>query len=288
MRTVADNITQLAETLREKIAILLERSSIYRWNEPDSMIILVGGNYGWEGLDKSGRQAQGAALKTYEHLFAIVTELLRNRPQNVSEILASNDAAIRSLLQQRDATRIETTEKAKQSLHDSIRNIINLVDELQDNSDNYPLYLPDTNALLLNPDIEKWRFPDTPRFVIGLLPTVLAELDSLKVAKSETVKNKAEGLIRRVKGYRSRGKLNEGVPLTSGISTLITFALEPNFNQTLSWLDKDCNDDRILASMLEVMRLYAHTPVTLVTRDINLQNKAEYALFPFVEPPDSP
>jgi hypothetical protein len=35
------------------------------------------------------------------------------------------------------------------------------------------------------------------------------------------------------------------------------------------------------------MRQYQRTPVVLVTRDINVQNKAEYAS-PFVEPPDPP
>ncbi len=35
------------------------------------------------------------------------------------------------------------------------------------------------------------------------------------------------------------------------------------------------------------MHQHPRTPVILVTRDINLQNKAEYAGLPFVEPPDS-
>ena len=45
-------------------------------------------------------------------------------------------------------------------------------------------------------------------------------------------------------------------------------------------------DDRLLATVVEVMRLHPHSPVTLVTRDINLQNKAEFACIPFVEPPE--
>jgi predicted ribonuclease YlaK len=46
------------------------------------------------------------------------------------------------------------------------------------------------------------------------------------------------------------------------------------------------NDDRLLAGLIEVMRLHPRCPVLLVTRDINLQNKAEYAGFRFVEPPE--
>lgn len=46
--------------------------------------------------------------------------------------------------------------------------------------------------------------------------------------------------------------------------------------------------DRLIASMLEVMRLFLHSPVLLVTRDINAQNKADYAGISFIEPPEPP
>jgi len=106
--------------------------------------------------------------------------------------------------------------------------------------------------------------------------------DSVKLG----VREKAEGLIRQIKEYRRRGKLIDGVPLVSGISTLKSIAIEPNFNQTLSWLDSSNNDDRILASFIEVMKIYPNSPVIIVTTDINMQNKAEFAGIPFIEPPD--
>jgi predicted ribonuclease YlaK len=63
-------------------------------------------------------------------------------------------------------------------------------------------------------------------------------------------------------------------------------AVEPKFEETLPWLDPVNNDDRILASMIEVMRRYPRSLVALVTRDINLQNKAEFARVVFIEPPE--
>jgi hypothetical protein len=42
----------------------------------------------------------------------------------------------------------------------------------------------------------------------------------------------------------------------------------------------------LLAGVIEVMRIRPRSPVLLVTRDINLQNKAEFADVPFIEPPD--
>jgi predicted ribonuclease YlaK len=63
-------------------------------------------------------------------------------------------------------------------------------------------------------------------------------------------------------------------------------AVEPKKEFLLPWLDPDNNDDRLLAGSIEVMRLRPRSPVILVSRDINLQNKAEFAQVPFVEPPE--
>jgi predicted ribonuclease YlaK len=51
-------------------------------------------------------------------------------------------------------------------------------------------------------------------------------------------------------------------------------------------LQRTGKDDQILASVIEVMRIKPRSPVLLVPRDINLQNKAEFANMPFVEPPE--
>ncbi|MHB8276467.1 MAG: PIN domain-containing protein [Candidatus Humimicrobiaceae bacterium] len=164
---------------------------------------------------------------------------------------------------------------------------IKLLGNIYDQSSGRAIYVPDTNALLANPRIEQWRFAGVSEFEIILTPTVLSELDKLKINhRVEVVREKAEGLIRQIKGYRARGKLNDGVPLTSGISTLKSIAVEPNFNQTLSWLDPSNDDDRILASFIEVMKIYPNSPVIIITNDINMQNKAEFAGIPFIEPPD--
>jgi predicted ribonuclease YlaK len=52
---------------------------------------------------------------------------------------------------------------------------------------------------------------------------------------------------------------------------------EPDMDNTLSWLDRDNCDDRIVASVLAVQAEHPNSKVTLVTGDINLQNKADAA-----------
>jgi predicted ribonuclease YlaK len=70
-----------------------------------------------------------------------------------------------------------------------------------------------------------------------------------------------------------------------GISDIVALAIEPDLTKSLPWLDKENADDRIIADFLEVMRVNPRSPVVLVTRDINFQNKAEFAHLPFCEPP---
>lgn len=289
METVAKNLAALAESLKKTIAVLMQHSSLYRRNEPGSTISLIAsGDYGWSDLGVEGLQAQGKAIKEYRHLKTISFAILTGQPQSILDTFKNKDAAISELLEQQSSLSTSIKEEATILLNDAIDTIISLVKNLGDASNQVPIYIPDTNALLTNPDMEKWRFRSVTKFDIGLIPAVLAELDALKINRADAVKNKAKGIITRIKGYRTRGKLTEGVHLTQGISTLRTFAVEPSFENTLPWLDKTNNDDRILGTTLEVMRLFPHSPVILVTRDINLQNKAEFACFSFTEPPAVP
>ena len=78
----------------------------------------------------------------------------------------------------------------------------------------------------------------------------------------------------------------EGVPILKDKIQLVAVATKPSKDSFLSWFDSSSNDDRILASIFEVMRSRPRLAVILVTRDINLQNKADMALIPFVEPPE--
>lgn len=55
---------------------------------------------------------------------------------------------------------------------------------------------------------------------------------------------------------------------------------------SFSWLDPANEDDRLLASAIDIMRTNPRAPFALVTRDIKLQNKAEFARIPFTEPPE--
>src|SRR5690606_33267856 len=114
---------------------------------------------------------------------------------------------------------------------------------------------------------------------IVLLPTVLSELDYLKVdgKKTEEVRQKAKKLSNMIKEYMRRGDLEDGVVILKSKVAIKSIAFEPDFKNTLSWLCSDNNDDRIIASFLEVIKQNSRSEVFLVTADVNLMNKLNYA-----------
>ncbi|EMJ87257.1 PIN domain-containing protein [Leptospira meyeri] len=149
------------------------------------------------------------------------------------------------------------------------------------------ILVPDTNSLIIQQNFDTYKTLAGDLITILLIPTVFSELDKLKIThREEEFRKKIKKIINQIKGYRSQGSLSEGVTIFKTV-TIKAIAKEPNFNLTLSWLDKENNDDRIIASILEYQIENPANKVYLVTADINLQNKAELARIPFFEPPET-
>ncbi len=291
MQTVAATVSERIEELRELLReFLLEHSGRLRdINEPSSSLVFVGPHYAWAELDQEGRRLQSRLLDDHRRLAALIRALLKTLPAESSNELERAQSELEELIDQSHLTWVKTREEAFANAERALDKQLELLAHLHDPAEGDPIYVPDTNALAWNPELEKWRFAGTSRFTIVLTATVLNELDRLKVEhRNQDFRAKAEGIINRLKSYRDRGEFSRGVVLRRDVSSIKTIALEPKVEETLPWLDPANDDDRILAAFIEVMRQHPRTPVILVTRDINLQNKAEYAGLPFVEPPDPP
>lgn len=302
-RTVSANLAEMIAEIKTVLRPLLEtHSSIHhqptevwggevqrgpfgRRRTPGFVAV---GYSAWKPLSQEGTRAQSAALNRYQEFAALAIVLLSGQPQKVQAAFKESDRVVMGAIQQVGLPAGSTTQEILRDVHRALDRELSLIAALYDGSSTETIVVPDTNALLYNPHIEDWTFDDLPRFTIVLLPTVLAELDSLKVShRNEQLRDKSEGLITRIKGYRTRGRLNDGVPLRKGVSTLQSWATEPSMDATLPWLVRDNADDRLLANFLEIMRHFPHSIVVLVTRDINLQNKAEFARVPFCDPPQA-
>ncbi len=141
-----------------------------------------------------------------------------------------------------------------------------------------PVLIPDTNAIADNPDPTQYRaITGDDSFIFLLLPTVLGELDQLKNNhRNPDFREKVNKAITRIKGWRHQGHLPSGVTV-DGTITVKAVAKEPDMSATLTWLDKENRDDRIIASVLDIQSSYPNAQVVLITGDINLSNKADLA-----------
>lgn len=149
------------------------------------------------------------------------------------------------------------------------------------------ILVPDTNALIISPDVS--RFAESvgrPDYLVILISTVLHELDKLKRDHRDLkFRNKVDSVIRRIKSLRQQGNLRDGVTVNKTVKVKM-MGQEPKFDETLSWLDPGNDDDRIIATALEIQREEPSSVVILITADINHQNKAEMANLPYAEPPE--
>lgn len=148
--------------------------------------------------------------------------------------------------------------------------------------------MPDTNAVLRNPDLASyWRGVDTETYVVHLVPTVLRELDQIKDrGATNDVRDKAQAFIRRLKGLRDKG-LSGGVALSRKVIVKAeTMDVDPP--TMLDWLDRSVPDDRILAAALYLQAGHPADAVVIVTSDLNLQNKADAAGVNYIETPPRP
>jgi hypothetical protein len=217
---------------------------------------------------------------------ALVGALLRTQPEEVRRRVSQADDEIREVIEQTHAVYHSSTGKALEAVRKAAANILEAIANLHDPAEGSTVLIPDTNGLIRSPALHLWDFDDVETFELLLVPPVLSELDKLKIQyRNPVVRRKAQSVIRQIKEYRNRGPLTEGVDIVKGRSRLRSFAVEVRAPEVLPWLDHDSLDDRILAWCVEAMRMHPRSVVKLVTSDINLQNKAEFAKVPFIEPP---
>lgn len=291
MSTFYNDLKEFADDIKRQFDIIINDYSDLVYSPEEShpgVVMIPRGDYCWKELSEEGKQLQSKLNSDYDQFASIVRTLLNKQLDHIRDFFEAYCEDIRPIIVQQS----RTSEPSKTSF---LKDVIRLIDEqisllktIYDSGSRNTIIVPDTNSLVYNPNLEDWEYSDIPKFELILTSTVLEELDKLKMFRNDDVRRKAEGVITRLKGYRTRGRLIDGVPLRKGVSSLRTMALEPDFSATLPWLQSDNNDDRIIASFVEVIRSHLHSEIFLCTRDFNLQNKAEYARLPFIEPPEIP
>lgn len=291
MRTVTDVLREQVESFLLDAKTLFANYSVYVPHQPqyysDTVYFVHMGTHYWGKLDVEGQRIASKLRVGYQRFADVLGVLLNAQDGSTIQQLKHGRYRVRQFIDQEGEHSYINGEAAYEGFKTEIYEQLGLLEKLHDGKEGEHIYVPDTNALIYNPRFDEWIFNESPIFTLVMMPTVLGELDKHKVNdRNQAVRDKAKQVISQVKDYRRRGNLAEGVTIRKGKISLRTTAVEPNFENTLSWLDKDNNDDRILAGFIEIMRQHIRCPVILVTADINLMNKADFAGLPCIEPPD--
>lgn len=242
-------------------------------------IVYIGPQFDWEELTAAQTAKQLEIQRQYDQVVESLRLLLSGSSQDLTQRFSEVEKELREWVEftsywQVTDNSILNQSKARQCAEE-LAEFITILDE---SGTSTILVVPDTNSLLAEADPTMYRsVSGAESFVFVLLPTVLGELDRLKVEhKNPDVREKAKKVITRIKGWRKQGALPNGVTVDKSIMVKSVHR-EPNMAQSLSWLDPMNNDDRILASVLAVQINHPSSKVLLVTGDINLQNKADAA-----------
>lgn len=287
--TAAETLHSLAGEVEVAFGALLDRCGIHYndINTPGSGAVFIGWNpHRWDPLKPAEQRLVGRATQAkqrFDELGAAAINAVASERhddfQNAGEVL-------RRVAQQDDSSRgapASTVDGVRQRLRKALDEQLTILASLPSaHGEGGQLLVPDTNALLYKPDLERWE-PPAGEWTAVLVPQVVRELDQLKLRPA--VSQKAEGVVRRLKEYGRRGDTLVGVRIASRLR-LRELAVDADMARAPSWLQRGHADDELLASVLELQWDDLKARVVLATRDRNLQNKARFARVPYLDVED--
>lgn len=280
MKTFVEHLTIELDKVRQTMFELLDNSRIkFRKDDPYSNVVIITPTQYWDTSTESEQILQIKLKKSYTQWIEIFKLFTENSPDISKRKIDQTDKFVNNWIEKKSDWGIPSTiAEAKVKFESEIEFFYDTLKLYSNTGNKEIIIVPDTNALIQEPDPKSYKLiSGFENLTIVFLPTVLSELDELKIKSSNPeFQKKVKSVIKRLKGYRQQGSLIEGVLVEKTIY-LKMIATEPNFGKTLSWLDENNNDDRIIASALEIQRDNPSSAVCLVTSDINLQNKAEMA-----------
>lgn len=283
MNTV-DRLTISLKNVSDDLVNLIESVPV-REMERHPNIFIMAPDFYWRELSAEQKNKQIRLKRDYDQISEVLSALLSAAPKDIIGELEQADKDYRSWLEFESSWSISVNpkENIENFVKDS-NSVFKIIEILSSGENHEKIVIPDTNSMMTNPDPTGYRaVVNSEGFRFLLLPTVLSELDELKMLhRNPDARENANKCIKRIKGWRAQGSLQNGVIVDSTI-TVSASHKEPDMGSTLSWLDSEVKDDRIIANVLSVQAEYLNSSVTLITGDVNLQNKADAAYIDVAE-----
>ena len=279
MASTASRLRLDLKLLTQRLGTLVQELPVEQLERDDSVVIFVSPDYYWGELSAEQLNTQLAIKRDYEKWYEVFRSTFAKATDDLNRKIEEADQNLRTWIElDSNWSLLPDPTSNEKNLRDDVRLFMDLLAIIEAGGPMEPVLIPDTNAIISNPDPTLYRAViGGDSFVFLLLPTVLGELDDLKNNHRDLdFRKKVNKVITRVKGWRYQGSLLKGVTVDKTI-TVRAIAVEPDLSKSLTWLDKDNLDDRIIASVLDVQSFYPNAQVILVTGDVNLSNKAELA-----------
>lgn len=276
------------QNIEQQMMELLDVSTIKEFrNDPNSGVVFITPTYYWGETDEQQKILQMQLVKSFSNWTEHFRLLFSNASQEINQQIDETQKFITSWIEKESSWDVPSKiQDTKPLFREKVKVFYDLLNLLEITEKHEIIIVPDTNSLIAVPDVTQYSSASgQPKYTVIIVPTVLAELDKLKVIhREQDFRDKVNSVIKRIKGLRTQGSLLTGVTVNKTV-TVKMIAAEPDFENTLKWLNSENTDDRIIASVLEIQKENPSSVVILSTSDINLQNKAEMANLPFTETP---
>ena len=266
-------------SLTERSADLIRDMPVEHFEREGSGVVFICPEYHWGQASPEQLNAQLAIKRDYEVWFEIFRSVFHTATDDLNQRIKEADQAFRQWIELSSNWSISPDRAANEKqLREDAEQFVKILAILEAGGGIETILIPDTNAIVGEPDPIQYKdIAGDDSFTFLLLPTVLAELDSMKNShRNPDFRKKVKSAITRIKGWRNQGSLLDGVTVNRTI-TVRAVASEPDMQRTLTWLDEHNRDDRIVATVLEVQSAHPTARVVLITGDINLLNKADVA-----------
>lgn len=279
MPTMISRLQLELDNITSKVASLIKDLPIKRLDSSGPIIHIGFPEYYWGETPTAQLKEQLEIQRQYDTWFDTFKFLFFDAPDDLNKKIDEADQLLRNWigLGSNWSISYNRTEN-EERLRSDAKRFLDLLAVLEGDGSSEVILIPDTNAIIREPDPSRYQaITRCKAFVFLLIPTVLTELDSLKTNhQCNDFRKKVRKVIARIKGWRNQGHLPNGVTV-SGSITVRSIAAEPNMELAPGWLNSNTPDDKIIASVFNVHTRFPSARVVLVTGDINLMNKADAA-----------
>jgi hypothetical protein len=295
-------ISQLKSRLRklqERFTVILQSSQLERYvrqSNPFASISALGSNHPkspeiklrWIQLPPELEREQNQILKDFEEWHADFIRLFSNATRDEANQLKQLYLEMDTWIKYRSGFKgvPDSPKNAIALFEATCAKFISFLDQFPSASDTSVIFVIDTSAIIDCPDVSQIsRLINAVKATFIFPSTTISELDDLKTGKrDENFRRRLKTAINHLSEMMTMGNIREGIELSNGIIVKM-LATEPNFSNLPKWLDPSINDDRIVASAIELQRSNPKSSIAILANDLNMQNKGGLAGIPVMKVP---